>query len=286
METLLKLQSIIAYSSYMSTLFVFVASVISIYWLCKSHQHVSIDSSVDSKNTYNYESNNPIFVIMEIIKNHSKYKIMQHHKPLTNRELIGLILYTYSRDYCRKMKESRNEWYCDATNAVDKIYTVLHYKSDKRQPNMLFHGSENPLLDQFSKEELFLKTFCSFTTEFSVAQKFATGSILVITGVDEKLRCGKLKGADVSWISPYEEEEWIILPTTFHNWREMSKQEITDHGWKIKADIKVYITNDYESSSYPYMSLNCRKIDNDLQNCKAIKDWVNNELGLNKIHSM
>eukprot|EP01084_Bolivina_argentea_P272248 463487_1 len=215
--------------------------------------------------------NNAIFIMMKMIQKHSNYKIMQQHKPLTNIELIALIIYTYSHDYCRKMKQSRDDWYCNASNAVAKLHSVLHYKNEQQQPNILFHGTSNPSFDQFSKEELFFKTFCSFTTEFSVAQKFATGSMLVITHVDKRIRSGQLKGADVSWISPYHEYEWILLPTTFYSWREMRQQEIIANGWKIEDHIKVYITDDYESNINTIYHINNIDI--------AIKHWFHNELG-------
>eukprot|EP01084_Bolivina_argentea_P034406 63668_1 len=255
------LQWVLSYSaSILLTLLLIITDILVIYSLCKlytyfkqnhrrNHKKNSPFNNIKTSNSTNTEeTNNTIFVMMELIKKHSNYKIMQQNKPLTTRELIGLILYTYSRGYCNKMKQSRNDWYVDTSNAIEKIYSVLHYKNDQQQPKILFHGSANPSLDQFSQEELLLKTFCSFTTEFSIAKKFATGSILVITQVDERLRSGQLKGANVSWISPYDEYEWIILPTIFHSWREMSKQKIIDNGWAVANDIKVYVTDDYESN--------------------------------------
>eukprot|EP01084_Bolivina_argentea_P034402 63660_1 len=293
-------------SAVLSVILLIITNILSIYWLCKLCLHVkqkqtrndktiaafnnihgcnNNECNVNSTNTE--ETNNPIFAMMKLIKKHSNYKIMQQNKPLTTRELIGLILYTYSRGYCNKMKQSRNDWYVDTSNAIEKIYSVLHYKNDQQQPKILFHGSANPSLDQFSQEELLLKTFCSFTTEFSIAKKFATGSILVITQVDERLRSGQLKGANVSWISPYDEYEWIILPTIFHSWREMSKQEIIDNGWTIGNDIKVYITNDYESNIYNELSRFNACWSHSITNMnEAIKHWFLNEFRLKTIDSM
>eukprot|EP01084_Bolivina_argentea_P034405 63664_1 len=241
---LLLVQWMTSYSaSILLMLLLIIINISIIYSLCKLYKHaqqkhrrndkkmasfnnIHVYSHSDGIKTTSNSTNtdNSIFAMMEFVKKHSNYNIMQQHKPLSTRELIGLILYTYSRGYCNKMKQSRNDWYVDTSNAIEKIYSVLHYKNDQQQPKILFHGSANPSLDQFSQEELLLKTFCSFTTEFSIAKKFATGSILVITQVDERLRSGQLKGANVSWISPYDEYEWIILPTIFHSWREMSKQ--------------------------------------------------------------
>eukprot|EP01084_Bolivina_argentea_P034408 63671_1 len=291
------LQWVLSYSaSILLTLLLIITDILVIYSLCKlytyfkqnhrrNHKKNSPFNNIKTSNSTNTEeTNNTIFVMMELIKKHSNYKIMQQNKPLTTRELIGLILYTYSRGYCNKMKQSRNDWYVDTSNAIEKIYSVLHYKNDQQQPKILFHGSANPSLDQFSQEELLLKTFCSFTTEFSIAKKFATGSILVITQVDERLRSGQLKGANVSWISPYDEYEWIILPTIFHSWREMSKQEIIDNGWTIGNDIKVYITNDYESNIY---NANYHDLPGSITNMdEAIKHWFDNELRLRVTDSM
>eukprot|EP01084_Bolivina_argentea_P022944 42691_1 len=240
-----------------------------------------------------------MFVIysLERIKKRRLYKIMQYYKKTpTIRQLSQLFLYTYNRDYGNKMRKSQNQSYVEASNAVEKIYRLFHCKNGAKHPHMLFHGTSNASLDQFSKEDLFFPTFCSFTSAFAIAKNFAVkqnGSILIIDKVDEKLRSGELKAADVSWISPWPEYEWIVLPTRFRNWKELSKQDIIDYGWSIPDGIKVYITDDYKSninSLSGFSDVNVFANNDDLQAEKdimdrAIKNWLNT-FGFLEMHNI
>eukprot|EP01084_Bolivina_argentea_P098738 177455_1 len=187
------------------------------------------------------------------LKKHNKYKTMQQQNmTLTDSELIALIYYTESQNYCSKMKlthrklvnESKYKTlYFHATNAIAKMHKVFHYKNEEQSPcSMLYHGSTIQSLDPLSQEQLFLKTMFSFSTNMDVAAKFATGTVLIIDYAQSALYDGRLKGADVSWISAFKQEaEYIILPTTFYKWRKVHRQG-------IGPNINVYITADYISN--------------------------------------
>eukprot|EP01083_Nonionella_stella_P053305 141031_1 len=97
-------------------------------------------------------------------------------------------------------------------------------------------------LDVLSQEQLFLKTLTSFSTKLDIATRFASGMILVINNVYQALVCGDLKAADVSWISCYSEWEYIVLPTTFNNFKQLSYEEVWKRQWIVMKSIKVYET--------------------------------------------
>ena len=123
------------------------------------------------------------------------------------------------------------------------MHQVFHYKNDNQHKILqLYHGSSVKELDQLSQEQVFLKTVFSFSKNFAVAAEFATGSVWVVDNVYEGIYSGRIKGADVSWISKWDEAEYIILPTTFYQFREMTKQEIQENQWSVKSYINIYIT--------------------------------------------
>ena len=60
---------------------------------------------------------------------------------------------------------------------------------------------------------------------------------------------GKLRAADVGWISIHDEKEYIILPTTFHQFKEMKQNQIEKRDWIINSkQTKVYTTKQYISN--------------------------------------
>eukprot|EP01084_Bolivina_argentea_P034407 63669_1 len=133
---LLILQWTIAYSGYIVlTLFLITTNILNHVYMSNKNTEETTKTIAPFNSIHGYghfdtiktisnsiNTDNSIFAMMELIKKHSNYKIMQQNKPLTTRELIGLILYTYSRGYCNKMKQSRNDWYVDTSNAIEKIY--------------------------------------------------------------------------------------------------------------------------------------------------------------------
>eukprot|EP01084_Bolivina_argentea_P233172 392794_1 len=225
---------------------------------------------------------------------------------LSDSELVALVYYTDRNSCCHKMKQSHRrlilanatKWkqlYFDCTNAVLKMYSVFHYKNmNKMQCQILYHGSSIQSLDVLSQEQLFLKTLFSFSTRFDVAKSFATGSILIIDNISESLYCGTLKGADVTWISKWDESEIIILPTTYYNWREIKNEERIRNNWNVKSNIKIYFSSDYVSNNDPLkahsdnilstVKPNYDQLYNNInRKYKHIKDWLqHSDLGLNK----
>ena len=77
--------------------------------------------------------------------------------------------------------------------------------------------------------------------------------ILVIQNGCQLLFDGILRGADVSWISVHRgEEEFIILPITFHNFKPLEMTKRLENGWCIPEDYAMYITSDCKSGAYCY----------------------------------
>eukprot|EP00483_Globobulimina_turgida_P006131 UN06141 len=164
-------------------------------------------------------------------ENQTFKKIKQTKKyALNDNELMAVIYYCDSDSACSKMKEAHRciikdikwqETYYHCSNAVEKIYRVLHYKNDefKKQNNMsqqLYHGSTINLFSAYDKEQFFLKTLTSFSTLSYVATEFAAaqGMIFILRGAFEGLYNGILRGADVQWLSDFQGGyEYIILPT-------------------------------------------------------------------------
>eukprot|EP01084_Bolivina_argentea_P317820 551067_1 len=118
---------------------------------------------------------------VEKLKEHPKYQIMQQQNDaLLDSELTALVYYTDSDSCCHKMKQfhrrlilvNANKWkwlYYHATNAVIKLHRVFHYKNkNKLNYKRLYHGSTISSLDGLSREQLFLKTLFSFSTQFAV----------------------------------------------------------------------------------------------------------------------
>eukprot|EP01084_Bolivina_argentea_P003576 6724_1 len=210
---------------------------------------------------------------VEILQQHPKYALMkQCNQQLMANELFALIYYLDHNSCYHKMKQSYESWkhlHFYVTNAVAKIHQVFHYKNNNKLPRMLYRTSS--IL--YNQQPYFHK-LAIYTNNLSID----TGEIiLIINRVDEQLCSGVLKGADVSWISCKEnQEEFIILPTVCYKWRQMSKENVSGHGWQIKDGIKVYITEDYASNNNTLSN----STDNEV---RYIKDWFNNELGMRKI---
>eukprot|EP01084_Bolivina_argentea_P009455 17651_1 len=197
-----------------------------------------------------------LFRQVSVLKQHPKYKIMQQKNyALSDEELISLIFYTNSQKWCSRMKcfhrKLNNDngckmLYFHSTNAVIKLHQVFHFQNpDQPQIEALYHGSSNNVLDGFSQEELFLKTLWSFSTDINVASVFSTGSVLVLNNVSASLYSGVLKGADISWISLFDQEaEYIILPTTCYRFKNVKIQGF--------ENLNIYTTKDYISNHNPF----------------------------------
>eukprot|EP01084_Bolivina_argentea_P318611 552561_1 len=162
------------------------------------------------------------------------------------------------------------------------MYRVFHYQN-KNKFKKLFHGSTISSLDELSQEQLFLKTLFSFSTQFGVAKSFATGSILVVDNVDDGLFSGRLKGADVTWISKWNEAEFVILPTTYYGWKLMQKQEKIKNHWIVGSHINVYIASDFISNNDPlatHTDTTLPQMQPEYNKYKDIRDWFDNEVRL------
>eukprot|EP01084_Bolivina_argentea_P283218 485000_1 len=226
---------------------------------------------------------NWIFSRLHKLKQHRNYRLMKKKNcGLSDAELIALIVYTDSDKCCYKMKQAHRKlcdkkiWqtvYFHATKGVEKLYQVFHYRNKNAQQSLhLFHGSNIKSLDGFSKEQLFIKTLFSFSTDCTVANDFATGSILMLEDVSAALCSGQLKGADMSWISGYNEFEYILLPSTYYCWKQIKNQNVSVKFYKTR----LYISNvdpfcTHSDIVLPTMKLDYSQYQNKFENNKCIQ---------------
>merc|ERR1712039_1168514 len=96
---------------------------------------------------------------------------------------------------------------------------------DEMKMKHLYHGSTYKELDGFSQQTLLLETTMSFTTDFKVAERYGhNGLILQLDDVDKAIQSDKMFVADVSWISRWEENECIILPAKFKQFKQLKAE--------------------------------------------------------------
>eukprot|EP01083_Nonionella_stella_P089596 250033_1 len=232
----------------------------------------------------------------EQLKNKWQYKTMvKQNNALSDTELIALIYYTDKSSACRNMKgyhkfkTNENRWkvlYYHTTNGVLKMYYVFHYQNNKQvKITRLYHGSSIKALDGLSLEHRFLNTLWSFTMQFKVAMRFATadsdGSIWVMDKVYDALYSGRLRGANVAWISKFNEYEVVIIPTTFYEWKLMDPVAIAQNKWQIYGiDVNIYMTDQFISNNDAF----CTHSDNELRFMSRsysdipalhVKKWIN-----------
>eukprot|EP01083_Nonionella_stella_P048118 128857_1 len=198
---------------------------------------------------------------LETVKQHYKHKQMQQHQDseLNDLEILAILFYCDEDQYCAQMHKSH---YTESANSckwsnlfyhmcsgIDKMWRIFHYRQ-RGNPQYLLSGSTAHLTDA-SQHELHLKTLTSFTASASIAKDFAQkkGTVMAINDADKALAEGKLRGADVSWISKHNgEDEYVILPTTFRDFKYMSVAERVNQGWwELNDDYHVYISSNVES---------------------------------------
>eukprot|EP01084_Bolivina_argentea_P110696 197609_1 len=187
------------------------------------------------------------------IKQKREYKIMKENNlELSNSELASIMLFCNGGLIANELRKSHEDgddkpchWKHLSTcllSALHKIYMALHLKNeqfkneyiDTRNPrdNKLFHGVRDVSLANDNIKHLFMHTVTSFTEDFSVGNQYAyNGMILVIDDAYKSIYNGKLKAANVSWISHWgkREMEWILLPTEFINHNKLdTTNDISD----------------------------------------------------------
>ena len=114
---------------------------------------------------------------------------------------------------------------------------------------------------------------------------------MIIDEVYSGLYEGRLKGADVDWISKFKEAEYIILPTTFYQFRQMDRHEIKENDWKIGDHVNIYITKEcisnndalktHQDVSHPKKQPDYEDIKND-DEFLDVKNWFVNNVNLPK----
>eukprot|EP01083_Nonionella_stella_P016089 44978_1 len=212
----------------------------------------------DEEDMYSFANIDQMLKKVKRLKQQRKYKIMVDKKnPLTDAELIALCYYTDSNSTCRQMKKYHRgllntmKWkqlYFFTTQAIERLYEVFHYKNEtQRKISYLFHGDEEPEFDKYSKASLSPSTFISYTTQYHIALRFALGSMWVVGNVHTNLYSAKVRGANVQWISKHNEQEYILLPGTYWNWKLLSADELQNRQWAL-LDLNVYMTNEYASN--------------------------------------
>eukprot|EP01084_Bolivina_argentea_P169533 293881_1 len=221
------------------------------------------------------------------VKQHPNYTIMiEKGYGLSDYELISVIYYCDSTTSCYKMKEYHRKlqydckWrnlYYHLTNAVDKMHKCFHLKNSKRDAYTLFHGTSCNQLDMYSTEQLFMKTVTSFSSLRAVALDFAqNGLILAIDNAGRSIYRGTLRAADIDWISIHREREYIVLPTTFHQFKKLDEEKLIERGWNDLHELNVYVTNKYKSNK----NIRCIHADDISFKAKPNYDEVPTELKL------
>eukprot|EP01083_Nonionella_stella_P150815 481023_1 len=216
------------------------------------------DEKDDGEDMYSLADIEKVLEKVESLKKRKEYKIMvAKNNPLTKAEMIALCYYTDYGSACRKMKRYHRgllnsmKWkqlYFYTTQAIERLYEVFHFEN-KTQPQIsyLFHGDEEPEFDKYSKASLSPSTFISYTTQYHIALRFALGSMWVVGNVHTNLYSAKVRGANVQWISKHNEQEYILLPGTYWNWKLLSADELQNRQWAL-LDLNVYMTNEYASN--------------------------------------
>ena len=95
--------------------------------------------------------------------------------------------------------------------------------------------------------------FLSFgfvVSAFAQSKEGENGLILAIDKAGTSIYKGTLRAADVEWISIHEnEKEYVVLPTTFHRFRQMTAEQVWKRDWIVNVEKnKCYITTKYKSN--------------------------------------
>eukprot|EP01084_Bolivina_argentea_P021129 39253_1 len=204
---------------------------------------------------------------MKKVKTFPNYKKLKKTKKygLNDNELMAVVYYCDCDSACSQMKRAHRckitdvywkKLYYHCTNAIEKMYKVFHCKNEefKKQYSLsqkLYHGSTIKELSTYDKEQFFFKTMTSFSTKNYIAKEFAAdkGMIFIINGAFIGLYDGHLRGANVHWLSNFQEYEFIILPTTY-----AKIIEIKNHGILLQPEQKVYISQDFKTNKDPLAS--------------------------------
>lgn len=73
------------------------------------------------------------------------------------------------------------------------------------------------------------------------------GSVLVVEKVGPSMNSGTIRAADVDWMSMYGEKEYIVLPTTFHHFKQW-RAELIAKQFYVLVGSNVYSTSRYKSN--------------------------------------
>jgi hypothetical protein len=152
------------------------------------------------------------------------------------------------------------ETYTNLGSAIKKLHLVfVAGKQVNELPNSLYHGLPVPMAH--NQQTLQFRTISSFTDNFQVAANFALQSgsaqtVIKLEYVAEALSKGDIIAASVTWISPFQECEWCLLPTDFSNLYQIHDHpipEIKMYGVKFKS--QSLIPSDNIDKLYIFISL-------------------------------
>ena len=214
------------------------------------------------------------------IKQSKQYQLMKDKgSELTNLEILAVLLYCDLDEFCNKMKKSQRDmmdsckWktlFKYICSAIDKMHKVFYFqnnrflKTGRNKCEYLLHGNKIPNLGYDQESRLALNTVTSFTRSYSVMMDFAKrdkqdlckepdGMILIIKDACKLLYDGTLKGASVAWLSSHVgEDEFIILPTTFYDFKLLGGDERKKNGWPIPSQYSMYVASGCESNNCNY----------------------------------
>eukprot|EP01084_Bolivina_argentea_P051182 94152_1 len=180
------------------------------------------------------------------IKNSRKYHLLeQNNMALSNFEILSIVLYCDNEIFAHRLRETHrnnnlnschwNKLFGHLYSAVEKLFNTFHYKNDRfyrkyvnnKRKKQLFHGCRGVSLNSDYISELQLCTVSSFAESFGIANDFANnnGMVLAVNNAYEAVYKGELKAANVSWMSIWSEEEWIVLPTKLKSINKLSSHQ-------------------------------------------------------------
>eukprot|EP01083_Nonionella_stella_P305868 1068697_1 len=208
----------------------------------------------------------PYWAPIERVKRKKQFKIMQSlGKGLSNFEIISVLLYCNGSVFATQMRKAYQnnqsnlcEWkyLCMyLCSAVQKIYESLHFKNEyfkdhyiehRRRHNKLFHGLKNVSMENTTVTSLSMYVVTSFSESYAIAEGYTRGGgmILILNDAYRAIHGGRLRAANVSWISKWRgENEWIVLPTQFTSIKEIKHGNRLYSCFKRAHDTEMYEIN-------------------------------------------
>jgi len=182
-------------------------------------------------------------------------------------EMMAMYLYaanlTFACSYIQSLVTDKEDAYCPFS-LFHKYLCLGAYKLMKHYelqdeinrkypiPNKLYKGMDNANIKQ-NQVNSWYHFGCAFSTtaQYEIAQRFSDrwGTIITFEDVPTAIKQGKLIGAPLIGISPYEDEdEWLVLPSMV----KLDLDYVTIYSDSCQCHIR---TKDYYIDEYAHNAL-------------------------------